>query len=355
MIKQKPISLENQNSQIAILSEEYGSILEQIKKKIEAAQTRAMSAANRELISVYRDLGKMIYQQQQMGNWGDSIVEQLANDLQSSFPGMRGFSSRNLWIMKDFYQTYEDNQKLQTLSAEISWSHNTALLTKCSDPLEREFYMRMSKNKGWSYRVLLNQISNKAYERTLTTQTNFEKNLPQKMHAEAKLAVKDEYIFGFLDSQTEYDERGLEKALISKIEDFLREVGGIYTFMGSQYRLEVGDQEFFIDILLYHRRLKSLVAIELKIGPFVPEYIGKMQLYLTILDDKVRLPDENPSIGIILCKEKNRTVVEYALKESNKPINVATYQMVRELPSELRKELPSPEQISRLLERIDQT
>ena len=191
MTKQKSIALEDNDTQSSLLSEEYGSILEQIKRKIEAAQARAMSSANRELISVYWDLGRMIYEQQQKANWGDSVVKQLATDLQCSFPGMRGFSSRNLWMMKDFYQTYMGNQKLQTLSAEISWSHNTALLTKCSDPLEREFYMRMVKNKGWSYRVLLNQINNKAYERTLTTQTNFEKNLPKKMHAEAKLDVKD--------------------------------------------------------------------------------------------------------------------------------------------------------------------
>jgi len=187
----------------------------------------------------------------------------------------------------------------------------------------------------------------------MSGQTNFDKNLPKEMHFEAKLAVKDECIFGFLDLKNEYNERELEKAFISKIESFLREVGGAYTFMGSQYKLEVDGQEFFIDILLYHRKLKSLVAIELKIGPFLPEFIGKMQFYLGVLDNKVRLKDENPSIGIILCKEKNRTIVEYALKESNKPINVATYQMVRELPKELKNELPSPEQIAHLLENID--
>jgi predicted nuclease of restriction endonuclease-like (RecB) superfamily len=338
---------------IQSIPEGYHSVLTNTIDRIKAAQTRAMVFVNRELVTVYLDIGKTINEQQQHAEWGASIVEQFAKDLQNSFPGMKGFSPRNLWNMRDLYLAYSQNLKLQTLSAEISWSHNIAILEKCKGILEREFYMRMSKKYSWSYRVLLNQISSKAYERTITSQTNFEKSLPEKIQPEAKMAVKDEYAFGFLDAGEEYDERKLEKALLSRIEDFLREVGGAYTFMGSQYRLEVGDQEFFIDILLYHRKLKSLVAIELKIGPFIPEYVGKMQFYLSVLDDTVRLKDENPSIGIIMCKEKNRTIVEYTLKEANKPINVATYQMFSELPKELRKELPSPEQIAKLLEFIE--
>lgn len=336
----------------APLPKGYASVLEAITGKIRAAQTRAMVVVNRELIDVYRDIGKTIYEQQQAAEWGSSVVEQLAKDLQKSFVGMRGFSSRNLWNMRDFYLSYADNQKLQAMTAEISWTHNVVVFEKCKDPLKREFYIKMSKKNGWTYRVLLNQISNCLYERTLANQTNFDKNLPETMRSEAKLAVKDEYIFGFVDLGDEYDERELEKALIANIEDFLREAGGVYAFMGSQYRLEVGNKEFLIDILLYHRKLKSLVAIELKVGEFVPEFMGKMQFYLTVLDDKVRMKDENPSIGIILCKEKDRTIVEYALKEANKPIGVATYQMFRELPKELKNELPSPEQIALLLEHI---
>ena len=183
----------------AFVAKDYSTILKKIKIKIKEAQSRAMISANRELLSVYFYLGKIIYKQQKTAKWGDSIVEKLANDLQNSFPGMKGFSSRNLWIMKDLYVSYKDNEKLQTLSAEISWSHNVAILSKCPNLLQREFYMRMSKKKGWSYRVLLNQISNCTYERTMSSQTNFDKNLPKEMHFEAKLAVKDEYIFGFLD------------------------------------------------------------------------------------------------------------------------------------------------------------
>lgn len=331
----------------------YGAILEDIKKKIRATQLKALSTVNKELISVYWEIGKTVYDQQQAETWGTSVVELLAKDLQNSFPGMKGLSSRNIWRMRDLYLSYKNNEKLPALLAEISWTHNVILLEKCQDLLEREFYMRMSKRNCWSYRVLLNQIDNKTYEKTMASQTSFDKNLPEKMRPEAKLAVKDDYTFGFLELGEEHSEHELERAIVNRIEDFLREVGNTYSFMGSQYRLEVGDQEFFIDLLLYHRKLRSLVAFELKVGPFIPEYVGKMQFYLAVLNDKVRLPDENPSIGIILCKEKNRTIVEYALKETNTAINIASYKTVSKLPKELQNELPTPEQIARLLEYVD--
>jgi len=266
---------------------------------------------------------------------------------------MRGFSSRNLWNMRDFYLSYANNPKLQAMTAEISWTHHIVVLSKCKDILEREFYIRMSKRNGWTYRVLMNQISNKTYEKIMASQTNFDKNLSEKMRPEAKLAMKDEYSFGFLELSDEHTEYELERAILSRVEDFLREIGNVYSFMGSQYRLEVGDQEFFVDILLFHRKLRSLVAIELKIGAFIPEFIGKMQFYLSVLDDTVRLEGENPSIGIIMCKDKNRTIVEYALKDATKPINVASYHMVKKLPKELRNELPSPDQIAKLLEHLN--
>lgn len=338
---------------IKAMPEDYGPVLETIVRKIKAAQERAIRAVNFELVTVYRDIGKIIYEKQSVVEWGASVVERLAADLRTLFPRAKGFSSRNLWIMRDLYVSYLDHEKLQTLSAEISWSHNVAILSKCQDRLEREFYIRMSKRNGWSYRALLNQIESKAFERMMASQENFEANLPAKASREAKLSVKDEYAFDFLELGDEYNERELERAVSRNIESFLREVGNAYTFVGSQYRLEVGDQEFFIDILLYHRRLKSLVAIELKRGAFLPEYVGKMQFYLAVLNDTARFADENPSIGIILCREKNRTIVEYALKDSNKPINVASYQIVQHLPQELKDQLPTPEQIEKLLEHIE--
>jgi predicted nuclease of restriction endonuclease-like (RecB) superfamily len=223
-------------------------------------------------------------------------------------------------------------------------------MAKCKDPLKREFYIRMARKFGWSKNVLIHQIENQSYEKTLLGQTNFDKALTPKLRMQAKLAVKDEYTFDFLDLGDKHFERELERALIARIEQFLRAMSGLFAFVGSQFRLEVEDKEYFIDLLLYHRRLKSLVAIELKVGEFQPEFVGKMQFYLTALDRQVREDGENPSIGIILCKEKNRTIVEYALQPAKKPIGVATYQIVKRLPKELKGQLPSPEQIAKLLE-----
>lgn len=210
----------------------YIEVLDTLRDLIKAAQLKAISAVNQSLISTYRGIGQTIYEQQKTAEWGDSIVEQLAKDLQHSFPGMRGFSARNLWNMRDFYLSYERNTKLQAMTAEISWTHNVVILEKCKDPLEREFYIRMSKRHGWTYRVLMNQISNKTYEKTVVTQTNFEKNLPETMKSEAKLSMKDDYAFDFLELADEHTEHELERAILSRVEDFLREMGHVFSFMG---------------------------------------------------------------------------------------------------------------------------
>ena len=226
-------------------------------------------------------------------------------------------------------------------------------MSKCKDPLEREFYLRMTRKFGWSKNVLIHQIENQSYEKSLLGQTNFDQTLTPSLRTQAKLAVQDEYTFDFLELAEEHSERELERALITRVEDFLRAMGGRFAFMGSQYRLEVDGREYFLDLLLFHRRLRSLVAIELKIGDFQPEFVGKMQFYLTALDRQVRQEDENPSIGIILCKEKSRTIVEYALHDANKPIGVATYQITKTLPKEFKGQLPKPEEIAALLDGLD--
>ena len=294
---------------------DYIVLLNDIKQRIRSAQYDALKA-NKELISLYWDIGRMIIDRQKGESWGKSVVEQLAQDLQSEFPGIGGFSAQNLWRMKQFYQSYSLNTKLSPMVREIGWTHNIIILMNCKDDLEREFYIRMTRKFGWTKNVLTLQIENKSYEKTLLNQTKF------------------------------------ERAIITRIEKFLREMGGIFAFLGSQYRIEVSGEEYFIDLLLYHRALRCLVAIELKIGKFIPEYVGKMQFYLAVLDDKVRMEDEKPSIGIILCKSKNKTIVEYALRESNKPIGVAAYRMVTTLPKELRGQFPAPEQIAKLLEDV---
>ena len=254
--------------------------------------------------------------------------------------------------MKSFYETYNPNLKLAPLVREIGWSHNLVILEKCKDELEREFYLRMTRKFGWTKNVLIHQIENQSYEKTLLGQTNFEQTLTPDLARQAVLAVKDEYTFDFLELADEHSERQLEAAILAKVEPFLREMGGMFSFIGSQYRLAVGAQEYALDLLLFHRRLRCLVALELKIGEFEPEHVGKMQFYLAVLDDTVRQTDENPSIGIILCKSKERTVVEYALRESGSPIGVAAYRLVSDLPQNLRDLLPAPEQIARLLEGL---
>jgi predicted nuclease of restriction endonuclease-like (RecB) superfamily len=322
----------------------------EVQQRIRSAQYDALKAVNREMINLYWDIGKMIVTRQQNVNWGKSVVEQLAKDLQAEFPGISGFSTRNIWRMRDFYLTYHSQEILPPLVAEIGWTHNIVILEKCKDDLEREFYIKMTRKFGWTKNVLIHQIENQTYQKTLLNQTNFNKTVPTEIRNQLKLAVKDEYTFDFLELADEHSERQLEQAILTRVEPFLQEMGGLFAFIGSQYRLEVDDEEYFIDILLYHRRLKCLVAIELKIGKFLPEYVGKMQFYLSVLDKTVKLPDENPSIGIILCKSKQRTIVEYALKDSNKPIGVATYQIVSQLPQELKNQLPDPAQVAKLLE-----
>jgi predicted nuclease of restriction endonuclease-like (RecB) superfamily len=332
---------------------EYGQLLIDIKTRVRDAQLAAMRSVNKELVALYWDIGKMITERQAGETWGKAIVQQLAGDLQMEFPGVHGFSAQNLWYMRQFYREYCSAEKLQPLVGEISWTKNIIILSRCKDPLEREFYIRMTRKFGWSKNVLIHQIENQTYEKTLLNQTNFDKAVTPEIREQAKLAVRDEYLFDFLELGEKHAERELERALISRIEDFLRAMGGLFTFAGSQFRLEVDGKEYFIDLLLFHRRLKCLVAIELKIGEFEPEFVGKMQFYLAALDTQVREEGENPSIGIILCKEKSRTIVEYALREAGKPIGVATYRIVKRLPKELKGQLPSPEEIGRLLETVN--
>jgi predicted nuclease of restriction endonuclease-like (RecB) superfamily len=333
--------------------QDYAQLLHEVKARVRSAQYAALQAVNSELVGLYWDIGRMIARRQEMAGWGRSVVENLSADLRREFPGVAGFSVQNLWYMRQFYLEYHDHERLQPLVGEIAWAHNLAIMSKCKDPLEREFYLRMTRKFGWSRNVLIHQIDNQSYEKSLLGQTNFDQALTPELRAQAKLAVKDEYTFDFLELGEEHSERELERALIARIEDFLRAMGGLFAFMGSQYPLAVDGEEFLIDLLLFHRRLRCLVAIELKIGKFQPEFVGKMQFYLTALDRQIRQEDENPSIGIILCKEKNRTIVEYALHDARKPIGVATYEITRTLPKELRGQLPQPEEIAALLAGIE--
>lgn len=336
-----------------LLPADYAALLAEVKERVRSAQYNALKAVNKELVTLYWDIGCLIASRQADAVHGAAIAEQLAADLRQEYPGVSGYSRRNVFYMREFYLAYRDSPKVQPLVAQIGWTQNLIILQRCKAPLEREFYIRMTRKFGWTKNVLIHQVENQSYEKTLLGQTNFNKALTPKLRAQAKLAVRDEYTFDFLELGDEHSERELERALIARIEQFLRAMGGLFSFVGSQFRLEVDGEEFFIDLLLFHRRLKSLVAIELKIGKFQPEFVGKMQFYLTALDRQVREADENPSIGIILCKDKNRTVVEYALYDARKPIGVATYRTVKRLPQELKGMLPAPEEIAKLLEATE--
>lgn len=336
-----------------LINEESKNFIIDIKNKIRNSQYEAMKAVNQTLINLYWGIGQEIYNQQQEKGWGKSIVEVLSKEIQKDFPDVKGFSASNLWRMRNFYVTYSNAENLALLVREISWSKNIAIMEKCKDQLEREFYRKMTKKYGWTKDILINHIENKSYEKYLISQTNFDETLPEKYINQAKLAVKDEYIFDFMELSEQHSERELEESLINNMKAFLEEMGGNFAFMGSQYHLNVGGTDFYIDLLLYHRTLNSLVAIELKIGEFKPEFVGQLQFYLTALDKQVKLEHENPSIGIIICKSKNRTVVEYALNDSYKPIGIATYQIRNTLPEKMKDLLPSPEEIENRLKNLE--
>lgn len=329
----------------------YPEFLAQLKASIRQRQYQALRAVNRELVALYWEIGQAIHQKQEELGWGKAVVETLARDLQAEFPGRNGFSAQNLWLMRQFYREYNELPKLQPLVREISWAKNLVILGRVKDPLEREFYLRATARFGWTKAVLQHQIDNQSYAKYLLNQTNFDATLPEEIKAQAMLAVKDHYTFDFLELAEEHSERQLEQALVANLRQFLAELGGAFAFIGNQYRLEVGGQEYFIDLLLFHRRLRCLVAIELKIGDFQPEHKGKMEFYLEALDTQERLTEENPPIGIIICRSKNKTIVEYALRTASRPLGVASYSIVPQLPQDYQADLPSPEIIAERLEQ----
>lgn len=325
------------------------NFIAEIKQKIRQAQYETMRTVNTQLVNLYWELGKAISEKLQE-NWGKSVVPTLSKELQKEFPGAGGFSTTNLWLMAKFYSEYHNVTNLHPLVGEISWAKHIVIFNRCKDNLERQFYIQATKKFGWTKNVLIHHIEGKSYEKYLLGQTNFEQTLPESIKNQAILAIKDEYTFDFLNLGEEHSESQLEAALVNNIRAFLLEMNFQFAFVGNQFRVQVDDKEYFIDLLLYHRGLQCLVAVELKVGEFIPEYKGKMEFYLSILNDKIKLPNENDAIGIIICKEKNRTVVEYSLKTSNMPIGVATYTTSAQLPENYQKFLPDGEMIIRKLD-----
>jgi len=317
----------------------------EVKAKIQQARLTALKAVNHQLIDLNWTIGQLIVERQEKHGWGKSVVEKLSKELQMEFPNTTGYSAGNLWRMRHFYLSYQAKENLAPLVREIGWSHNIIIFEKCKDDLQREFYLKMTKKYGWTKAVLLHQISNQSYEKYLLNQTSFDQTLPAHLKGQAKLAVKDEYTFDFLELSNEHSEYELEQAILTKIRAFLIEMGGDFAFLGNQYRLKVGQKDYSVDLLLFHRRLRCLVAIDLKIGEFEPEHKGKMEFYLSVLNDTKKLSEENDAIGIIICKTKDSTVVEYALKNAAHPIGVATYTITANLPNDYVGLLPSPEEI----------
>lgn len=330
----------------------FNQFLIEIKTKIKTAQTTALKVVNGGLIQLYFDIGKSIVEKQEERGWGKSVVEMLSRQLQLEFNNTLGFSASNLWRMRNIYLTYKNNLKLAQIVREISWSHNLLIMERCKDNLEREYYIQMVRKGQWSRETLSSSIKNHSYQKFLLSQTNFDQTLSSKRKEDARMAIKDEYSFSFVNLTDDHLERDLEKALINNIKKFLIEIGNYFTFIGNQYRIEIEGEEYFIDLLLYHRKLRCLVAIDLKIGKFKPEYAGKMQFYLSALDDLVKLEDEQSSIGIIICQEKNRTKVEYTLRDLKKPVGVATYNTSINLPKEIENLLPSKDEIVKYLKML---
>ncbi len=335
---------------ISLTSVEYLNFRDEITKRIRSVQYEALKAVNKEMMTLYWEIGRRITEQQKALGWGKSVVETLSQDIQKEFPGIRRFGVSNMWDMARFYTEYQSNKILQPLVGEISWSKHIVILTKCKETQQKQFYILATKKYGWTKDVLIHKIELKIYESFQLGQTNFNTTLPENIRNQAIFAVKDEYMLDFIELSEEHSEYELEQAIIKNIWAFLMEFGTDFSFIDNQFRLEVDGKEYFIDLLLYNRRLQAMIAVELKIGEFKPEYKGKMEFYLNVLNETIKLPHESPAIGIIICKSKSRTIVEYALKTSTMPIGVATYSLSPELPDAYKELLPASEDIAKKLE-----
>lgn len=340
---------------------DYWRILDRLKSRIGQTQVKAALSVNRELVILYWEIGATIVGQQSKQGWGRSVVERLSADLRRAYPGIRGFSAQNIWYMRGFYLAWsEEGAILQQAVGELSkseppavatqipWGHNLQLISKLKDPAERLWYARKIVENGWSRAVLVHQIESGLYARRGGAVSNFKKTLPAPQSDLARELIKDPYHFDFLELSDEAGERELEKSLLDRLRDFLIELGHGFAFVGSQYHLNVGGQDFYIDLLFYHVRLHAYVVIELKARPFQPEFAGKMNFYLTAVDRQIATPGDQPAIGMILCKERNELVVEYALAEMGRPIGVAEYKLTRRLPERFKDELPTRQEFLEL-------
>ena len=349
----------------------YAELLAALKERIATARIKAALAVNAELVSLYWSIGQAIVERQQSARWGQSVVERLVEDLQKEFPGIEGFSPRNIWRMRAFYLAYTkevamaqppldgvDGVNLPQVAAEIPWFHNVILIEKIKDTAVRMWYIRKTVEHGWSRNILAMQISSRLHERQGKAVTNFERTLPELGSDLAQQLLKDPYQFDFLTLADDARERELEQGLVSHIRQFLLELGVGFAFVDTQYHLSVGGESFYLDLLFYHCKLHCYFVIDLKMNAFKPEYAGQMNFYLSAVDDLVRDRSiDKPTLGLILCREKNRVVAEYALRDIEKPIGIAGFEtrLVESLPKELKGSLPTITQLEEELEKAGTT
>lgn len=325
--------------------EGYIEWLKDIKERIRSARQKSALAANSEMLTLYWQIGQDILARQGAQGWGGKVVDRLAADLSREFPEMKGFSSRNLKYMRLFAETWQDGQFVQQVVAQIPWGHNLEILTKVKSREEREWYARAAIEFGWSRAVLVHQIESGLYRRQGKAVTNFAEQLPPPQSELAQQTLKDPYLFDFLSVGKEAHERDIENALLEHITRFLLELGAGFAYVGRQVHLEVGGEDFYLDLLFYHLKLRCYVVVELKAVAFKPEYAGKLNFYLSAVDAALKHESDNPSIGLILCKDKNRLVAEYALKDITKPVGISEYRLIESIPENLQGSLPSIEQL----------
>ena len=331
-------------------SNEYLATIEQVKQEIKAAQYKAAVHVNTELIMLYHSIGCVINAHK---SWGNKFIENLAQDIKLEFPQFTGYSVRNLKYMAKFAATYSDADFVQQVVAQIPWGHNVVLLDKVADAEERNWYIEACRKNGWSRNVLVHQIESGLYQRQALAEkiSNFERRLPSPQSELAVQTMKDPYIFDFIPFKEDMVERDIERALVQDVTKLLLELGTGFAFLGNQYHLNVGGDDFYIDLLFYNLNLRCYVVIELKTGEFKPEYAGQLNFYLSAVDGILKKDADNPSIGLLLCKSKNDLVAEYSLKDMSKPIGVSEYKITSTLPEELERELPSVEDLQKRIQK----
>ncbi|MBK7053108.1 MAG: DUF1016 family protein [Rhodoferax sp.] len=338
-----------------LTSLEYGEWLSDLKLRILSAQQRATLSVNRELVLLYWNIGRDILERQQAQGWGAKIVDQLAKDLTAAFPDMKGFSRRNLLYMRSFAEQWPEAEFVQQAVAQIPWGHNILIITKCSSVAQARFYIEQTLEQGWSRDVLALQLKSNLYARAGKAVTNFTRTLPLPQSDLAQQTLKDPYTFDFMAMTAPYNELDVERQLTQHITQFLLELGKGFAFIGRQYHLEVAGNDYYIDLLFYHVTLKCYVVVELKNRKFIPEYAGKLNFYLSAVDSLLKRDDDQPTIGLLLCRDKNNIEVEFALRDMNKPMGVSEYTLVEALPDNLKGAMPTIEEIENDLQQLHES